>query len=313
MTSACGPSPSRSAALASGSSGRRAFTLIELLVVVAFVAVLVGLLLGAVQKVRAASARTQCQNNLRQCALALHQVHDANQTLPPGTRSLLNRDLMPYTGWTIDALPYLEQDNLARLVRPAFRLVPLPFVNPPHPRDVVVTTFACPSDDHVRTAQTTTRTKSRVAFTSFLGVSGTATRKKDGVLFQDSRLGFNAVTDGLSGTLLLGERPPGADLEYGWWYSGAGQRLTGSGDIVLGVREPNLLQIVAGSPCGPGNYPFKPATFADECGFLHFWSPHSGGANFAFCDGSVRFLRYEADAILPALATRAGGEVVALD
>ncbi len=284
-----------------------------MLVVLAIVGVLVGLLLGAVQNVRAAAARLQCQNNLRQCALALHQLHDANRALPPGTRSLLNRDFLPYTGWTIDALPYVEQDNLARLVRPAFRLVPLPFVSPPHPRDVVVVPFTCPADGRVRAAQVSTLTKSRVAFTSFLGVSGTATLKKDGVLFQDSRLGFQAVTDGLSGTLLLGERPPSADLEYGWWYSGAGQRLTGSGDIVLGVREENLTVIAAGSKCGPGVYPFKPATFADPCGFLHFWSPHAGGANFAFCDGSVRFLRYDADAVLPALATRAGGEVVALD
>jgi prepilin-type processing-associated H-X9-DG protein len=84
-------------------------------------------------------------------------------------------------------------------------------------------------------------------------------------------------------------------------------------DMVLGVREPNLLPIVSGSPCGPGNYPFVAASGVnDPCGKFHFWSLHSGGANFAFADGSVRFLRYSANDIMPALATRAGGEVVAV-
>ena len=83
--------------------------------------------------------------------------------------------------------------------------------------------------------------------------------------------------------------------------------------MVLGVREPNLLPIVSGSPCGPGNYPFVAASgFRDPCGMFHFWSPHSGGANFGFADGSVRFLAYSANEIMPALATRAGGEVVDL-
>jgi prepilin-type processing-associated H-X9-DG protein len=83
--------------------------------------------------------------------------------------------------------------------------------------------------------------------------------------------------------------------------------------MVLSVREPNLQPIVSGSPCGPGQYPFRPANgFDDPCGMFHFWSPHPGGANFAFCDGSVRFLAYSADRIMPALATRAGGEAVSV-
>ncbi len=151
-----------------------------------------------------------------------------------------------------------------------------------------------------------------VAFTSYLGVAGQdAYRTRDGILFQNSTTSLLAVTDGTSNTLLLGERPPSADFQFGWWYAGSGQRATGSADIVLGVREPNLLPIVAGSTCGPGRYPFSPALgLSDPCGMFHFWSPHSGGANFAFADGSVRFLTYEANSIMPALASRAGGEVV---
>ena len=133
----------------------------------------------------------------------------------------------------------------------------------------------------------------------------------DGVLYQDSRVSLLDVTDGTTSTLLLGERPPSADFQFGWWYAGIGQRFTGSCDMVLSVREPNLQPIVSGSKCGPGQYPFRAASgFDDPCGMFHFWSPHPGGANFAFCDGSVRFLAYSADPIMPGLATRSGGEAV---
>ncbi len=312
-TTGCDRFRSRSVASRSPHRSRSGFTLIELLVVIAIIGVLIGLLLSAVQNVRGAAARLNCQNNLRQCALALHQVHDTRQTLPPGHRSLTNRDFMPFSGWTMDCLPFLEQQPLADQARRAYRTLPLPFSNPPHPRDTVVKMFTCPSDSRVATSQTSLITKSVVAFTSFLGVSGKVTSDKSGVLFQDSRISLLGITDGTSNTLMLGERPPSTDFQYGWWYAGVGQRLTGSADLILGVREPNLLPIMSGSPCGPGNYPFKPSRFDDQCGMFHFWSPHSGGANFAFADGSVRFIRYEANDIMPALATRAGGEIVSLE
>jgi len=282
-------------------------------VVIAIIAVLVGLLLPAVQKVRQAAARTGCTNNLRQCSLALHQCHDARNAFPPGHRSLTNRDFLPYSGWTLDVLPYLEQEPLYARARAAYRVIPLPFVAPPHPRDTVVVPFTCPSDARTAAPQVSHVTKSRVAFTSFLGVAGKRTSDRTGVLFADSRMSLIGITDGTSNTLLLGERPPSANLQYGWWYAGVGQQGTGSADLILGVREPNLLPIVTGSPCGPGSYPYRAAAGLDDpCDVFHFWSLHPGGANFAFCDGSVRFLAYSADAVLPALATRAGGEAVAL-
>ena len=139
---------------------------------------------------------------------------------------------------------------------------------------------------------------------------------------RESRSGFTlivvAIIAVLVGLLLSAvqrgrERPPSADFQFGWWYAGTGQRFTGSADVVLGVREPNLQPVTVGSPCGPGSYPFAPARgFDDPCGMFHFWSPHPGGANFLFADGSVRFLKYSADPILPALATRAGNEAVAV-
>jgi prepilin-type N-terminal cleavage/methylation domain-containing protein/prepilin-type processing-associated H-X9-DG protein len=293
---------------------RFAFTLVELLVVIAILAILMGLLLAAVQRVREAAARLKCQNNVKQLALALHQFHDATNALPPGHRSLFNFDLMPLSGWTLSVLPYIDQQPLYNQSRAAYRRLPLPWFNPPHTgMSTVVPTFLCPSDDRVTVPQVSGRSRRLVAFTSYLGVSGKTSQAKDGVLYQDSRVTLLAVADGTSNTLLLGERPPSADLQLGWWYAGIGQRFTGSGDVILGVREPNLQPILAGSKCGPGNYPFMPADgFDDPCGMFHFWSPHPGGANFALCDGSVRFLAYSANPVMPALASRAGGEAVSV-
>ena len=291
-----------------------AFTLIELLVVIGVIAVLIGLTLAAVQRVREAAARAKCQNNVRQLALALHQYHDAHNALPPGHRSLKNRDRMAFSGWTLSALPFLEQQALFDRASVAYLTDPNPFHNPPHAGlATVVPAFTCPSDGRVSTAQRGVRTGTLAAFTSYLGVAGRdAVTARDGIFYQDSATRFADITDGQSNTLMLGERPPSADFQFGWWYAGIGQAVTGSADLVLGVREPNLQLVTVGSPCGPGTYPFMAATgLNDPCGMFHFWSPHPGGANFAFADGSVRFVRYGADPVMPALATRAGGEPAA--
>jgi len=124
------------------------------------------------------------------------------------------------------------------------------------------------------------------------------------------------VTDGLSNTLLAGERPPSLDLWYGWWFAGAGYDQfptpdgmwgsSGTGDVVLGARE---VRYAAYMGCPATKVGLQPGRLAEHCDQAHFWSLHPGGGNFLRADGSVRFLTYAADAVLPQLATRAGGEV----
>jgi prepilin-type processing-associated H-X9-DG protein len=128
-------------------------------------------------------------------------------------------------------------------------------------------------------------------------------------LFRNSVVRLSDVSDGTSHTLAAGERPPSPDSQFGWWYGGGGQAGTGSLDSVLGVRELNVaVQVAAG--CGRGPFAFAPGKVDGPCDIFHYWSLHAGGANFLMCDGSVRFLSYDSDSLLPALATRARGDSV---
>jgi prepilin-type processing-associated H-X9-DG protein len=147
----------------------------------------------------------------------------------------------------------------------------------------------------------------RVALTSYVGVLGTNFRNPDGVLFLDSQVRIADIGDGTSHTIMAGERPPSADFWYGWWYAGVGQWGTGSADMFLGAREINAGWFFL-TGCAAGPFHFGPGRPDEQCDTLHFWSLHSGGGNFLLADGSVRFLSYEADEILPALASRSGGE-----
>lgn len=278
-------------------------TLIELLVVIAIIGVLIGLSLSAVQRVRAAAAKTHCANNLRQIALALHQHHDDRGALPPGISSQNEQDPMPFLGWSARLLPYLEQRALWDQAVAAYPQTK-DFRKPPHPGRVVLSAFACPMDG--RFSPGPAPAPYGMGLTSYLGVEGLNPVRQDGVLFLDSAIRFADITDGTSSTLMVGERPPSATLFYGWWYAGWGQGKDGNLDLTLGVRTKNWSADDPACPFGP--FPFAPNRFSDPCHHFQFWSPHTGGAHFAFADGSVRFLRYEADALLPALASRAGGE-----
>ena len=286
---------------------RGGFTLIELLVVVAIVAILIGLTMASVQRVRSSAAKTQCQNNLRQLGIALHSYHDTFKRFPPGVSSKGETDPMPFLGWTARLLPYLEQPALWDETVAAFRVEKF-FLTPPHPGHKPLPIARCPSDPRRQTVSVAG--KATQALTSYLGVEGTRAIKQDGLLYLDSSHTFAEITDGASNTLLVGERPASVNLFFGWWYGGWGQEKDGCLDLTLGVRTKNRSYL--DTACPPGPLPFAAPKIDDPCGHFQFWSPHPGGAHFAFADGSVRFLKYSADSVLPALATRAGGESVAV-
>jgi prepilin-type processing-associated H-X9-DG protein len=278
---------------------------VELLVVLALVAILIGLILGAVQAARMAAARATCANNLRQVALAAQTYHDAQRQFPSGCR-VRRSEPQPYMSWLVRIAPYFEQGPLWDEALRAYAADPR-FSEVPHPglaRELPV--LLCPAEPRRRG---TTIEDVTAAFTHYLGVTGDRGVRWNGLLYRNSRVSVADVQDGLSNTLFAGERPPSPDNHFGWWYAGVGEdQLDGSADYVLSVRETNRTFRAPTCPHGP--YAFGPGNPDNMCDTFHFWSRHPGGAHFAFTDGSVRFLRYEADSILPALATRAGGEAV---
>ena len=291
---------------------RPAFSLTELLVVIGIIGVLIALLLPAVQRTREYAAKTECANNLHQIALAAHQYHDIAGTFPAGMRDQNGTDRYLYMSWLTQLLPYLEQVNLCQVTESAYALAPSPFPdkNPPHlGLDTVVNMFVCPSDPRARNVQRSRIENWPVALTCYLGVEGKDLFTNDGIFFCDSHVRFADIKDGSSRTLLAGERPPSADFQFGWWYAGTGQQGTGSAETFLGVEEQNISPYSM-APCFSGVYLYGPGQITSQCDMFHFWSLHTGGANFAFADGSVRFLSYSAAPLMPALASRAGGEAV---
>ena len=285
---------------------RGAFSLIELLVVLAIIAVLVGLLIPAVQKARAAAARIACTNKLRQLGLALHLHHDANGAFPAGVSHDGGAAPYPFMSWNVRLLPHLEQEPAWRQAVTAYA-ADRDFLAAPHKelRARVMPAFVCPADS-LAAASRTLLPGFQMAFTSYFGVEGIDQMNKDGVLFLDSSIKLVDITDGTSNTLLVGERPVTAEGSLGWWYAGWGQGKDGSAEMVLGVAE--RIGPKWASKCPDGPYAFAAGRPDNPCDAFHFWSFHGGGANFLFADGGVRFLPYADPAILRAFATRAGNE-----
>jgi prepilin-type N-terminal cleavage/methylation domain-containing protein/prepilin-type processing-associated H-X9-DG protein len=291
---------------------RPAFTLIELLVVIAIIAILIALLVPAVQKVRAAAARTQCVNNQKQIGLAMHNYHGTYNILPPA----FNNASAPwqYVSWLARILPFLEQKPLFDQIDATEKSGNYyPWNNAAYPALAQpMTIYNCPSDDRGAQISTIQSLGVTVAFTGYLGNSGVNYLTRDGVLMTDTRVRFAQITDGLSNTLLTGERPPSADLWYGWWFAGWGQAGDGSADVVLGSSELTNFTYNSYTPACANNtvYPFRPGDVNNPCDAFHYWSMHTGGCNFLFCDGSVHFITYDVNnTLLNALATRAGSEV----
>jgi prepilin-type processing-associated H-X9-DG protein len=289
------------------TSSRWAFTLIELCVVIAIAGLLFGLLLGAIQNSRAAASRTACANNLRQQGLAIHAYGDSQGAWPPGCSFLNGTSPYPFAAWSAYLLPYVEQGAVWQLMKAAYATDPN-FLSPAHGtyRGIPIKTFVCPADSRPPNLAGGLG----VALTWYLGNEGTDFLGAGGTLYLDSKIRPTDVTDGLSNTLLVGERPPSATEVEGWVYFGTGQADSGSLDSVLGARELNYYY--AAKWCWKGPYFFGPGRVDNQCDMFHFWSLHLGGANFLFADGSVHHLTYSADSVLPALATRSGGEPVSI-
>ena len=316
---------------------RTGFTLVELLVVIAIIALLIGLLLPAVQKVREAANRIQCGNNLKQLALAARLYHDARRKFPNGVHPVdfITGGHANGTCWAVELLPDLEQESLKK------RWDTTEFGNNvAGGRDAttaqVLPVLLCPSDPLPDPVYHFVDELPQYAYAwGFYGLSsyggnagkrsfpGPAKLTRDGIFWWDSRVGLRDVTDGASTTFLFGERShldPEFDrlaLAYNPPFYPLGK--SGKWAAVFATGGGSLPERLLSTPV-PINYRVPAGTTPDEFGgptgarnnrLRAFGSGHPGGASFAFADGSVRFV---SDRIpletLQALSTRAGGEVI---
>ncbi|WP_439624436.1 DUF1559 family PulG-like putative transporter [Gemmata sp.] len=286
---------------------RSGFTLIELLVVIAIIALLIGLTMPAVQKAREAAARTQCINNMRQHGIAVHGHVNAYGSIPPSWSTANNWDR--YWSWMSKLLPFLEQQQLSDQAK-AFAATS-GTNNPWFPANPGVGTpmkiYTCPIDPRGPVLVNYPGV-GNVGLTMYLGSCGTTGSTDDGVFILDGKLRLSDINDGTSNTIAVGERPPSANLVYGWWFAGYGWDGRGSADVVLGSRDTGGAAYF-GAPAT--NVGLRPGTIDNQGDAAHWWSYHPNGSIFLFADGSVKYLTYGADGVLPALQTRDGKEVVA--
>jgi len=311
------------------SRKRSGFTLIELLVVIAIIAILIGLLLPAVQKVREAAARMECSNNLKQFGIAIHAYHDTFKHLPYNGDPI-RRSGCCYTqgytqwSWIARTLPYLEQNNLYK--QAGIDQVPLSSVLP-----VLAQTFPtlfCPADEAYGTKTMTNRANfpggTPIGLTNYRGVSGcnwawgnypfnpnipaaSGARSNNGLdngngLFFRSDYLYKkplaSISDGTSNTFMVGEDIPSLNVHCSWPYSNhANGTCAIPLNLGMGLIQPSGVNVTAGN--WPNVYSFR--------------SRHTGGANFALADGSVRFVSDSINlSLYRALASYKGGEVASV-
>ena len=280
---------------------RKAFTLIELLVVIAIIAILIGLLVPAVQKVRGAAARLSCVNNLKQIGLALHNYHDANRVFPPGFTAIAGPggDASPGWGWSFYILPYIEQGNLFRSQTNLNQSVTTSAV-----LRQKVSIYSCPSDIQTEPFQVygpggvplSGIMAAPCSYAAFVGgdetevTTGDSNGKFHGCFYRNSKTRIIDITDGTSHTALVAERACG--ITQGTW-AGAlpGARMRLGPMNPANLLNPNmdydtdLFGLMHSNWINAGNNQSDDGGTDDPSSF------HTGGANHLYGDGSVRFLQ----------------------
>jgi len=270
---------------------RAAFTLIELLVVIAIIAILIALLVPAVQKVRAAAARTQCQNNLKQIGLSLHGYHDTYKMFPPGGKNDANGNPDPSWGWPTLILPFIEQGPLYQRINPDTRTAGTVLGDSSANGAVLLTTalsvYQCPADDDGNGVNNNRKLPNGTAVGKLNYVGSNGNAADTGLFYQYGGLGqkvtFASLSDGSSNTLAVGERASGpiqAGTNGGMAGIWPGYSKAAGGNLVWhAVMGTTLYMMQTGVSVTSTPFPEQSYT-----------SQHSGGANFALCDGSVRFI-----------------------